>query len=98
MSYRNINPLLMKLLTYILLKSKFVLEKYITCVTNDKHRIALTRVGRKTLRILLISLQLKKVDSEMLTELNVYTIHVIWDALKRNVIVTGYVHFIETLD
>lgn len=33
-----------KLLTYNLLKNEFVLEKYITCVTNDKHRIALTRL------------------------------------------------------
>ena len=33
-----------KLSTYNLLKNEFVVEKYITCVTNDKHRIALTRL------------------------------------------------------
>ena len=33
-----------KLSTYNLLKNEFVVEKYITCVTNDKHRISLTRL------------------------------------------------------
>ena len=33
-----------KLLTYNLLKNEFIVEKYITCVTNNRQRIALTRL------------------------------------------------------
>ena len=33
-----------KLSTYNSRKNEFVVEKYITCVTNDKHRLALTRL------------------------------------------------------
>lgn len=33
-----------KLSTYNVFKSEFVLEKYLTCITNEKHRIALTRL------------------------------------------------------